>query len=333
MAVAEAMRAKVAAQGKDEIVHGLRLSDAIQKYLESRDDIAPDTKVHHVLTLKYLEAFCKERAVYFIQELTVDLLEDFKVKGLKSLAATSRVTYVAKLRCFLRDAYRRGWIKEPLVERIRPVSAPYEPAEPYTDEQVSVILDAASHLSGGKFGYSKHPRTFRLLLELMLETGLRVSDAIQFDPAKLAKGDRLWIYTYRPQKQRRTERRVKLLEAYIRPALKDAIDASWRETGWPLPFKYSASESLTITVWKRLETVGRRSGVEDCRPHRLRDTFAVSALLRGVNLEDVSRLLGHSSVKVTEMHYAKWTMARKRRLETIVAQSLVDSSKDAFRNG
>jgi integrase len=333
MAVAEAVRTKAVGQGQDEVVHGLRLSDAIQKYLESRDDIAPDTKLHHTLTLEYLEAFCKERAVYFIRQLSVDLLEDFKTKGLKSLAPTSRVTYVAKLRCFLRDAYRRGWITEPLVERIRPISAPYEPAEPYTDAEVPLILEAAGKLNRGQFGYSKHPKAFRLLLELMLETGMRVGDAIQFDPAKLAKGDRLWIYTYRPQKQRRTERRAKLLEAYIRPSLKDAIDASWRDTGWPLPFKYSASESLTVTVWKRLETVGKRSGVDDCRPHRLRDTFAVNALIRGVPLEDVSRLLGHSSIKVTEMHYAKWTMARKLRLESIVAQSLMNADHSALGNG
>jgi integrase len=331
MAVAEAIRAKAVAQGKDETVHGLRLADAIEKYLDSRDDITAETKSHHVLLLSRLETFCTKRSVHFIQELNVDLLEDFKAKGLKSLAQTTRVTSVAKLRCFLRDAYRRGWITEPLVERIRPVHAPYDPAEPFTDEQASSILEAALRLNYGRFGYAKHPKAFRVLLELMLETGMRVGDAIQFDPAKLVKGEHLWIYTYRPQKERRTEKRVKILEAYIRPSLKDAIDACWRETRWPSPFRYTAATE-TKQVNKRMETIGRRCGIDDCRPHRLRDTFAVRALLRGVPLEDVSRLLGHSSIKVTETHYAKWTMARKRRLEAIVAQSLLDTGNDALRD-
>jgi integrase len=74
-----------------------------------------------------------------------------------------------------------------------------------------------------------------------------------------------------------------------------------------------------------MQTIGKRCGVDDCRPHRLRDTFAVRALLHGMSLEDVSRLLGHSSVKVTELYYAKWVAARKVRLERLVAQSLVDS--------
>lgn len=34
--------------------------------------------------------------------------------------------------------------------------------------------------------------------------------------------------------------------------------------------------------------------------HRFRDTFAISLLLKGVDLANVSILLGHSSIKVTE---------------------------------
>jgi len=61
--------------------------------------------------------------------------------------------------------------------------------------------------------------------------------------------------------------------------------------------------------------------VEDCRPHRLRDTFGVRKLLGGFQLDDVSRLLGHSSVKVTETYCAKWVASRKLRLKRLVAES------------
>jgi integrase len=46
----------------------------------------------------------------------------------------------------------------------------------------------------------------------------------------------------------------------------------------------------------------------------MRDTFAVEYLLAGMPLEEVSRLLGHSSVLVTQKHYAPWVLQRQQRL-------------------
>jgi integrase len=45
-----------------------------------------------------------------------------------------------------------------------------------------------------------------------------------------------------------------------------------------------------------------------------RDTFAVELLLAGVPLDQVSLLLGHSSVKITERHYALFCKARQEQL-------------------
>jgi integrase len=53
-------------------------------------------------------------------------------------------------------------------------------------------------------------------------------------------------------------------------------------------------------------------------PHRFRDTFAFSLLLKGVSIEIASKLLGHSSIKVTERHYSPSAKARQDQLETEV---------------
>jgi len=52
--------------------------------------------------------------------------------------------------------------------------------------------------------------------------------------------------------------------------------------------------------------------------HRLRDTFAVDLLQKGVPMEEVSRLLGHTSIKTTEKHSAKWSKGRQDRLDSLV---------------
>jgi hypothetical protein len=62
-----------------------------------------------------------------------------------------------------------------------------------------------------------------------------------------------------------------------------------------------------------------------CHPHMFRDTFAVENLLAGVPIDQVSTLLGHSSVKVTEKHYAPFVKARQLQLQ--------QSVRDAWKVG
>ena len=321
---AEALRDSLLVQVKGDQTTGPAVSECIEEYLVSREqDLDPRTLSQHRLALDRLKRYLEAQGVLYIRDMTVDHLETFKMAGLpKDMAGTTRATTDAKIRCFLRAAFRRGWIKEFLVERVTTVRAVYEQKEPYTDDEVKTILDQALLLDGGTHGYAKHPKTFRLLLELMLETGLRVGDAVSFDPASLDRGDSLWIYTYRPQKQKRTEK-PKLLEAYITDEMKRKIDGcEWLSKRGPFWYGDGTDPSpLAQAVYERMQGIGERAQVADCRPHRLRDTFAVRALLRGMQLEDVSRLLGHSSVKVTETYYAKWISSRKRRLERIVTET------------
>jgi len=56
-------------------------------------------------------------------------------------------------------------------------------------------------------------------------------------------------------------------------------------------------------------------------PHRFRDTFAVEQLLSGTPIDQVSALLGHSSIKVTERHYVPWAKARQEQMEANVVPS------------
>jgi integrase len=58
-----------------------------------------------------------------------------------------------------------------------------------------------------------------------------------------------------------------------------------------------------------------------CRSHMFRDTFAVELLLAGVPIDQVSVLLGHRSVKMTERHYLPWVKARQKQLTISVRRA------------
>lgn len=327
---AEAYVQSLVAGAKNTAVHGPTLADCIHRFLDGHKENVKEIALgQHRLTLGRLEAYTKSRNKVFMSDLTVDLLEDFKTYALAKLKSTSKSTAVAKLKFFLREAYRRGWTTDALAEKVKSTRAVYEQTMPFTDAEVATILEHAARLNGGTTGYSTNGTAFRLLLELMLETGLRVSDAIRYDPRRCKRSEHLWIYSFEPKKQRKNEK-PRQTEVFLSNQLKLAID----HCGWfseHLPFAYRTFQENTTmesAVYERMQAIGDRCGIDNCRPHRLRDTFAVRMLVRGMSLEDVSQLLGHSSIAVTQKHYAPWVPSRKLRLEGLLAEALVDPARN-----
>lgn len=69
-----------------------------------------------------------------------------------------------------------------------------------------------------------------------------------------------------------------------------------------------------VKSWHRIFQKGfatAKPAIQGGHSHRFRDTFAVTLLLYGVSIEFVSKLLGHSPIKVTERHYSLWVKARQ----------------------
>jgi integrase len=62
-------------------------------------------------------------------------------------------------------------------------------------------------------------------------------------------------------------------------------------------------------VSRRFRWLCQRSGVANLKFHDLRHTFASRLLTKGVPIYKVSKILGHSSVVVTEQHYGHLSLA------------------------
>jgi integrase/recombinase XerD len=76
------------------------------------------------------------------------------------------------------------------------------------------------------------------------------------------------------------------------------------------------------TKWQaRLKKIFAIAGIPDGHSHRFRDSFAVALLEKGVSLETVSMLLGHTSIATTERHYAPWVKSRQTALEEAVKRT------------
>jgi site-specific recombinase XerD len=93
---------------------------------------------------------------------------------------------------------------------------------------------------------------------------------------------------------------------------------------WDRQASSSSEASHADHVSKLITKAFKAAGVASAGQmvsHRLRCTFAVDLLTKGVPLEHVSKLLGHTSVVTTEKSYAKWVKGRQDRLDRLVADS------------
>ena len=76
---------------------------------------------------------------------------------------------------------------------------------------------------------------------------------------------------------------------------------------------------LHRTLRELVHKVLKAAGVEDGHPHRFRDTFAKALLVKGVSIRTVSLLLGHTSIKTTEKHYAAFVPEYQEALDNATA--------------
>lgn len=51
-----------------------------------------------------------------------------------------------------------------------------------------------------------------------------------------------------------------------------------------------------------LRTLGRKAGIDNVHPHRFRRTVATTALKRGMPIEQVQKMLGHSNIQTTTIY-------------------------------
>lgn len=138
------------------------------------------------------------------------------------------------------------------------------------------------------------PAEFRRFLNFMLGTGLRINEARGINETTDLLLEQKQIRVTR--KSRGLKKKVQLIPLFD-PNVIEVIKEQLAEQGrlWHQP---------RATLWWNLAVGCERAGIEHVSPHTLRHTFATRYLKAGGKIYNLSKLLGHSSVTVTEKVYA-----------------------------
>jgi integrase len=163
---------------------------------------------------------------------------------------------------------------------------------------------------------------------LLRYSGIRIGDAVTLKRERIDADGKLLLYTAKTG----TPVYVPLPD-FVIAALSEVTpfyDGEGNVTG-TIFWNGKGKDTSAIGVWERtFKRLFEIAKIEDGHAHRFRDTFAVGLLQQGVSLEDVSVLLGHSSIRITERHYAPWVKSRQELLEAAVKKVWNRAAEDLF---
>jgi integrase/recombinase XerD len=287
------------------------LKEAADKFLEdARARGFVDMTIYKYRSLfSQLHAFAAHRGLYQVKELDVDLLGEFRATW-KDGACTN-AKKLERLRAWLGFCERRKWIPDNPARHLRPPKFADRPTMPFTQNEMIRIFATLETKYPARAGLRNAQRLKAFVL-LLRYSGLRIGDAVRTDKTWIA-GGKIFLYTQ------------KTGVAVHRPLPKvvlDALEAAPHSA--PSYFFWTGRSTLRSAVGKwqrRLHTLFELAEVEKGHAHRFRDTFAVELLLTGTPIENVSVLLGHRSVRMTERYYAPWVRARQEQLEEELART------------
>lgn len=284
-------------------IRDLTIHEARRKFLDDAEfgrQVCEATLVKYRLMFRLLEEYCAKKGFRFVKEIDVDALREFRAAW--RVAPRTALKRLERVKCFFRFAVESGWIAQ---SPATPLKAP-EPKEtqkrPFEPAEVDAILAECARRSDELLA-------FALLLR---HSGLRIGDAAWLSIERL-KGDELFLYT-----QKSGTHVYVPLPPFLVNMLRDIKPKHGRYF-----FAGVSLRAETVPeLWRqKLSRVFKSVGIEDGHPHRFRHTFAIELLKAGVPMEEVSILLGHSSIRITERHYAAWVPARQNILRAHVEKT------------
>lgn len=303
------------------------LRDAVRLFVDDQRarGLGPETtrKYRGLLERAFLSWAERERLV---------MVNDLRAKELTKFRASWRnggsTTFGKheKMCSFFQFCVNQGYLKQnPMKLLKKPKMPELAPTDYFRPEEFAKVIAATYRYNFGG-GNQCHLRGQQLRAHalLMRWSGLAILDSTTLERARLSRNeegdDQIFLY--------RAKTNVPVY-VVIPPDVADQLRALpsrnsryffWSGNGDPR----SARKSFERSYWKLFKLArieGEDGQTKRCHPHMFRDTFAVELLLAGNPIDQVSLLLGHSSVKITERHYAPFCKARQLQLTAAVKKA------------
>ncbi len=275
-----------------------------------REDLSALTITGYLADVRlFMDWFEKHnRETFALERVTPSDAKEYKQFLLNEahLKANSINRKLASLSALMRWARESGTIQVDPTEHLKGIRS-IQPAPKWLDKNAQFALQRAieKDLQISQLRYPKRWRTRQRdasMTIFLLHTGLRLNECTQLRLVDVKLTERkgmVLVQNGKGGKQRsiplNSEAR-KALEAWLK------VRRSGEEYLW-VAVEANDQNGLTgRSVQRVLKRYAQDAGLEELTPHILRHTFAKNLVNRGVGLEKIAVLLGHSSLNTTRIY-------------------------------
>jgi integrase/recombinase XerC/integrase/recombinase XerD len=268
----------------------------------------------------FLRRLCEwmaDKGIVNLVDLTLQCINEYQLfidrkprdrHGEGKLSKRSVQTYMRHIKCFVAFCYAEGFLNEPIHQRMRTPKAERPVIEILTDEEVNEILSCLTKSETGLRNTA--------IIMLLMDCGLRISEV-----SGLKKDDINFQKGYITVMGKGRKGRIVPVGLKVRRAIMSYIYKR-RQADFPYDDEYLflAKERQPITpacigtLMRRLKV---RANIPRLHAHLFRHTYATNFLVHGIgDVYELSRLLGHSDVRITEKYLqlaSYYTIIEKRR--------------------
>ena len=306
------------------VANRTKVEDAVNDWLATHKASAASTANTHKIFTQKVSRWATHVGVEYLDDITKQMLDKWRgnwspsaVRKDDRIGLTTQSHFLSRLKEFFRWAVATDRLEGDPSLALGSIAQSEKRTLPLNCRQFDELLAATEEYDADEPRKSlRHGVEFRAIFLTMRWSGLRLADVLAL-PCAALKGNRLILRTRKTRAE---------FDRLIPDGVVSALEAlQITDTVHPEYFFWSRENqlhSLELAWLKRIRRLNKYlSFVDDegqpmtFRSHQLRDTYAVELLLAGVSLEDVSRLLTHTSVKVTEKYYAPWVKSRQKQLE------------------
>lgn len=254
-------------------------------------DRSPETRSGYKKDLTYLNRFLQNRynCPPYLEDIKLADLESYLswLKEEKEYAPASRSRNLYTLRSFYNYCYKKELVERNIAFSLENIKLQQKERTYLTEQEVSELVKAIDH------------DLIRLVVAFLYYTGLRISECLNLTTDDVDLNQQMvHVRAGKGNKDRLvplSEKILPLLNEYsdkVRPQAAKSFFAT-DKTGKlsPVYVNRVLADTTKKLGWKKTVTA-----------HILRHSFASQLVKKDVNLVQIQKLLGHSSLKVTSVY-------------------------------